>query len=267
MPTSYYDILGVSKEASQDEIKVAYRNKAKETHPDINSDPGAEDMFKQVSEAYSVLSDENKRAEYDARTSGVFPGFGFPGGFPGFPGGIPQGFEDFFVSAASGHHRKNAPRKGSTVSIERTLSLYEALIGTTFKATVNFSARCDSCGGSGGLTMDKCTRCNGAGNIYTQQGTMRFGTTCNYCHGAGETPRDVCPTCNRTGRKEYSRDISVDVPAGFSGGNIVVPGLGAPGIKGGPPGDIVVEFNIKLVKLNSNELSEEELSVLRKLLS
>jgi molecular chaperone DnaJ len=265
--TDFYDILGVSKDASQEEIKKAYRAKARETHPDVNKDdPKAEEKFKAISEAYSVVGDPDKRAEYDMRGQG----FSGMGGFPGFSGfGNMDDFMSNFININMGGNRqqnRNAPRMGGSVRVERVISLYDAIIGMELKDAVSFVAECAMCNGLGGTDIDKCSVCGGSGTRQTRQGMMFVRSTCPSCRGIGGTPTKKCEGCSGSRKKEYTSEFSVHIPQGFSGGDFTIQGKGAPGMNGGPPGNIQLGVQVRVASIDEAVLSEEEKSVLKKFL-
>jgi len=206
--TEFYDRLGVSKNASQDEIKKAYRKLSKKYHPDINKEPGAEEKYKEVQEAYETLSDEQKRAAYDQYgAAGANGGFGGAGGFGGFDGaGGFGGFEDIFSSFFGGggsSRNPNAPRQGDDLQYRVNLTFEEAIFGTEKEVKYNRESSCHTCNGSGakpGTSPVTCGRCHGSGviNVDTQTplGMMRRQVTCDVCHGRGKEIKDPCTTCH-----------------------------------------------------------------------
>ena len=254
--TEYYDRLGVSKDASQDEIKRAYRKMSKKYHPDINKEPGAEEKYKEVQEAYETLSDDQKRAAYDQYgPDGANAGFGGQGGFGGFDGGAGfGGFEDiissFFGGGAS--RNPNAPRQGDDLQYRVNLSFEEAVFGAEKEVHYNREATCKTCSGSGakpGTSPVTCGRCHGQGviNVDTQTplGVMRRQVTCDVCHGTGQEIKDPCQTCHGTGHEKQSHKVSVKIPAGVeTGQQIRLAGQGEAGFNGGPYGDLFVIINV-----------------------
>ena len=194
---NYYDILGVSPKASSDEIKKAYRLKAKETHPDVNKNPEAEAEFKKISEAYTTLKDPDKRMQYDNPSS--FPGMGAPGGFDigdflnanfGFGGGIPK-------------RNVNAPSKGATLRVVKELSIYEALFGAEVEGESNFKSMCNVCSGQGGTNFSNtCKTCGGKGQVIISQGMMHIQQPCGNCKGRGKVPVNGCEECSGSGNKQ-----------------------------------------------------------------
>ena len=258
----YYEVLGVSKEASEDEIKKAYRSLAKKYHPDMN--PGnaeAEMRFKEVNEAYDVLSDSEKRSKYDRFGHAAFDpstgggGSGF-GGFGGFGADFDFGdiFSSFFSGGGgSGRSRQNMPREGDDVATRVTISFEDAAFGC--KKEVNF-ARIESCGecsGSGaekGTTPETCSTCRGTGRVTVQQqtmlGYMQTQRACNSCGGRGKIIKSPCSNCNGKGRIKVNKKLEVNIPAGIDHmQNIILRGQGSAGINGGPSGDLIIEVRVK----------------------
>ena len=253
--TEYYDRLGVSKDASQDEIKRAYRKMSKKYHPDINKEPGAEEKYKEVQEAYETLSDDQKRAAYDQYGPDGANGFGGQGGFGGFDGGAGfGGFEDIFSSFFGGGATRNpnAPRQGDDLQYRVNLSFEEAIFGAEKEVHYNREATCKTCSGSGakpGTSPVTCGRCHGQGviNVDTQTplGLMRRQVTCDVCHGTGQEIKEPCQTCHGTGHEKQSHKVSVKIPAGVeTGQQIRLAGQGEAGFNGGPYGDLFVIINV-----------------------
>ena len=253
--TEYYDRLGVSKDASQDEIKRAYRKMSKKYHPDINKEPGAEEKYKEVQEAYETLSDDQKRAAYDQYGPDGANGFGGQGGFGGFDGGAGfGGFEDIFSSFFGGGATRNpnAPRQGDDLQYRVNLSFEEAIFGAEKEVHYNRDATCKTCSGSGakpGTSPVTCGRCHGQGviNVDTQTplGMMRRQVTCDVCHGTGQEIKEPCQTCHGTGHEKQSHKVSVKIPAGVeTGQQIRLAGQGEAGFNGGPYGDLFVIINV-----------------------
>ncbi|HGD2166597.1 TPA: molecular chaperone DnaJ [Streptococcus agalactiae] len=250
--TEFYDRLGVSKDASQDEIKKAYRRMSKKYHPDINKETGAEEKYKEVQEAYETLSDTQKRAAYDqygaAGANGGFGGFD-GGGFGGF-----GGFEDIFSSffGGGGMRNPNAPRQGDDLQYRVNLSFEEAIFGAEKEVSYNRESSCHTCSGSGakpGTSPVTCQKCHGSGviNVDTQTplGTMRRQVTCDVCQGSGQEIKEKCPTCHGTGHEKKMHKVSVKIPAGVeTGQQIRLTGQGEAGFNGGPYGDLFVIINV-----------------------
>ena len=253
--TEYYDRLGLSKDASQDEIKRAYRKLSKKYHPDINKEPGAEEKYKEILEAYETLSDAQKRAAYDQYGPDGANGFGGQGSFGGFDGGAGfGGFEDIFSSFFGGGATRNpnAPRQGDDLQYRVNLSFEEAVFGAEKEIHYNREVTCKTCSGSGakpGTSPVTCGRCHGHGviNVDTQTplGMMRRQVTCDVCHGTGQEIKDPCQTCHGTGHEKQSHKVSVKIPAGVeTGQQIRLAGQGEAGFNGGPYGDLFVVINV-----------------------
>ena len=253
--TEYYDRLGLSKDASQDEIKRAYRKLSKKYHPDINKEPGAEEKYKEILEAYETLSDAQKRAAYDQYGPDGANGFGGQGSFGGFDGGAGfGGFEDIFSSFFGGGATRNpnAPRQGDDLQYRVNLSFEEAVFGAEKEIHYNREVTCKTCSGSGakpGTSPVTCGRCHGHGviNVDTQTplGMMRRQVTCDVCHGTGQEIKDPCQTCRGTGREKQSHTVSVKIPAGVeTGQQIRLAGQGEAGFNGGPYEDLFVVINV-----------------------
>ncbi|MEC4577352.1 molecular chaperone DnaJ [Streptococcus dysgalactiae] len=244
--TEFYDRLGVSKDASQDDIKKAYRKMSKKYHPDINKEAGAEQKYKDVQEAYETLSDSQKRAAYDQ--------YGAAGGFGGFDGGGFGGFEDIFSSffGGGGMRNPNAPRQGDDLQYRVNLSFEEAVFGVEKEVSYNREATCGTCSGSGakpGTSPVTCHKCHGSGvmtvDTQTPLGMMRRQVTCDVCHGTGQEIKEPCPTCHGTGHEKKVHKVSVKIPAGVeTGQQIRLQGQGEAGFNGGPYGDLFVILNV-----------------------
>lgn len=260
----YYEVLGVEKTASEDEIKSAYRKLAKKYHPDLN--PGnaeAEAKFKEVNEAYGVLSDADKRAKYDqygtADPQAGFGGGGFSGGFGsgGFSGGFEDIFENIFGGFTGSRRSNNAPEQGRDLRVDMELTFEEAAFGTKKEINLTREESCDECGGSGaakGTTAEVCQACHGSGQVRTTQNTVfgSFSSTqqCTACHGTGRIIRTPCKKCGGKGRIRRARRISINVPAGIDNGQaITLRGEGEQGKRGGAAGDLYVYFSVKPHKL------------------
>jgi molecular chaperone DnaJ len=269
----FYKVLGVDKGAAADEIKKKYRKLARELHPDKNpGDAKAEERFKEVSEAYDVLSDDKKRAEYDeARTlfasGGGFGGGGFGGGGYGGPGGFGGGttydFGDVFGAdegglgdilgnifsrGRGGGRRPQAPRRGQDVESEITLGFTDALDGATIPLRLASDAACDSCKGTGaraGTVPRVCPSCQGSGQTTRNAGGFAFAEPCTACAGRGLIVDDPCPSCRGSGRGVSTRTVQARIPAGVKdGARIRLKGKGAPGERGGPNGDLYVVVHV-----------------------
>jgi len=259
----YYEVLGVSKGASDDEIKKAYRKMAKEYHPDLHpGDKEAEAKFKEVGEAYEVLSDAQKKSRYDQfGHAGVDPNFGAGGG--GWGGGVNVDFGDigdifssFFGSGFGGGGRRqnpNAPRQGSDAGVNVFVSFEEAARGTKKKVSVERICTCDECGGNGakkGTSPVNCPQCGGSGQVARQQrtpfGVMQTQSACPRCQGRGRIVENPCTACNGQGRVRRKTEVGVNIPAGIDDGQVItIPGHGNAGTNGGPAGDLQVQVSVR----------------------
>jgi len=246
----YYEVLGLSKNASESEIKKAYRRLAMKYHPDRNQgDAEAENMFKEVKEAYEVLSDARKRAAYDQFGHSGLEGNAGAGGFEGGFGDIFESvFGDMFGGGRGGGGRSRVYR-GSDLRYDLSLSLEEAVSGTEVKIRIPTYVRCPSCEGSGakkGTSPVTCNTCHGSGQVRMQQGFFSIQQTCPHCQGTGKMVRDPCSTCHGSGRVKEQKTLNVKIPAGVDiGDRIRLSGEGEPGPNGGPAGDLYVQVNIK----------------------
>ncbi len=260
----YYEVLGVGKNASEEEIKRAYRKVAKKYHPDMNpGDKNAEEKFKEAAEAYEVLSDPEKKARYDQFGHAAFEqggGGAGAGGFGGFDfGGGDMGdifgdiFGDFFGGGGSRRgERKNGPRQGANLRAAVRITFDEAIRGVDKELEVTLKETCAACGGNGakvGTSPETCPKCNGTGQVvYTQQsmfGMVRNVQPCPDCNGTGQVIRHKCPDCNGTGYVKARKKIKVPIPAGIDNGQSVrIREKGEPGINGGPRGDLLVNINV-----------------------
>ncbi len=262
----YYEVLGVSKGASDDEIKKAYRKLAKKYHPDMNpGDKGAEAKFKEVNEAYSILSDSEKRARYDQfGHAGVDPNYGAGGpggGFGGFDMGdidlgdifgsfFGGGFGGFGGSASS---RRNGPQKGESLRASLTISFEEAAFGCEKEINLNRTEECEACHGSGaepGTTAETCPDCRGTGVVRVQQrtGGFAFSSTapCSRCRGTGKIIHTPCKACGGSGSVKKTKRVTVSIPAGIDDGQAIsLRGQGNAGKNGGPAGDLIVAVHVK----------------------
>lgn len=249
----YYEVLGLQKGASDDDIKKAYRSLAKKYHPDLNKEPGAEEKFKEINEAYETLSDPQKKARYDQYgfddpTQGFGGGAGGGAGFGGF-----GGFEDIINQFFGGGRRQssNGPSQGADVEKILNITFEEAVFGCKKRIRVTVDDECISCGGSGAASrsdVKTCQRCGGRGRVLVRQQTI-FGYTnvetgCPDCNGKGKIITKKCPDCNGKGRVRRTKDVEVTIPAGIlSGMTIRVGGAGEAGFNGGPNGDLYLKIN------------------------
>ena len=251
----YYEVLGVSKNATDDEIKSAFRKLAKKYHPDINKDPDAPNKFKEAQEAYAVLSDKNKRSQYDQFGHAAFEG---AGGFNG--GGFDFSFDDIdledilgnvFGSGFGFRKRKKGKRRtrGSDLLKRMNLTFEEACFGCEKDLNVTVNVKCPECDGEGGFDKENCPKCHGSGTITSEQrtlfGTFMTKTTCPNCEGAGVTYKRRCTKCHGTGFKEENKTITVKIPSGIDDGmRLRLTGKGEPSPDGGENGDLYLEFTV-----------------------
>jgi molecular chaperone DnaJ len=250
----YYEVLGVSNSATKDELKKAYRKLSKQFHPDINKEPGADEKFKEVKEAYEVLSDDQKRSHYD-QFGHVDPNQGFGGGgdFGGGFGGFEDIFNSFFGGGGGRRRDPNAPRQGADLQYTMTLKFEEAVFGKETDIEIPREEECDTCDGTGakpGTKVNTCKHCHGSGQISVEQNTP-FGRivnrrVCHYCNGTGKEIKEKCTTCSGTGKVTRRNKIHVKIPAGVDDGQqLRVAGKGEAGINGGPAGDLYIVFHIR----------------------
>lgn len=255
----YYEVLGVSKSASDDEIKKAHRKLAKKYHPDLNKDnPEAAEKFKELNEAYEVLSDHDKKAKYDQfGFAGVDPNYGGGGGgFSGF-GGFDMGdlgdiFGSFF-GGGSTRSRRNAPQRGETLRQRVMLSFEEAAFGCAKEISIGRIETCEECNGSGaapGTSAETCSNCRGSGTVTQTQrtplGMFQTQTACPNCRGTGKIIKTPCKKCAGSGKIRKSRTLKVKIPAGIDDGqSIQLRGQGGAGSNGGPAGDVIVTIGIR----------------------
>lgn len=254
MSRNYYEILGVEKESSPEEIKKAYRTLSKEHHPDHGGD---EEKFKEINEAYSVLSNPEKKAEYDNPMRGnpfedIFRDFSFGGG--------PFGRQN------PARHNPNAPRKGRDIKLQHEAPLHVFVLGGKIKISFGFNDVCKDCKGRGAMEFDKCTNCDGTGmvtQVRSGRGVhVQSSGPCSMCSGKGGTPKEACTTCNGSGHVEEDREVVLPIPPGFRDGQWAgAAGKGGRGLNGGPPGDVLVKMTIKYPE--PDNLTEEQKELLR----
>lgn len=270
----YYEVLGVSKDASSDDLKRAYRKLAKKYHPDMNpGDKAAETKFKEVNEAYEVLNDPAKRQRYDQfGHAGVDPSYGAGAGgsgFGGFGGGFDVGdiFESFFGGGFGGFggssrtRNPNAPIRGNDINVTLGLTFMEAAKGCKKKIQIKRLEKCDTCGGTGakkGTSPQTCSECGGTGQVTVQQrtpiGIIQTTRTCSRCNGKGKVINEPCSSCRGMGRVRHARTLEVSVPAGIDDGQtFMLRGQGDQGVNGGPAGDVNI-----MVTLSADQLFERD---------
>ena len=257
----YYEVLGVDKNASQDEIKSAFRKLAKKYHPDINKEEGAEAKFKEIGEAYAVLSDEGKRKQYDQFGHAAFDGAAGAGagGFNGFGGGFDFGdidlgdiMEEIFgqqFGFGRGKSSKTRPQKGRDSLVKITLDFDEAVFGCKKDIKLDLDTKCENCDGKGGFGEKKCTTCDGRGRVITQTrsifGYIQQESTCPDCQGSGKNFDKMCPDCKGNGHVMKNKTITIDIPAGVDNGSeLRITGRGSEGYNGGENGDIYIQFKV-----------------------
>ncbi len=260
----YYSLLGVSKNASQDEIKKAFRKLAVKYHPDKNpDDKEAEDKFKKITEAYDVLSDTEKRKIYDTYGKDGLRGQGYRGpdfsGFSGFSdifdhftsgfsfGGFDNIFDSFFGSRKK-KRQATSPQQGNDILYKVTINLEDIIGSKSVNISYNKNEKCSSCDGSGaekGTSRQTCDKCGGSGQSMSQQGFITMTTTCPKCGGSGTIVTDPCKTCNGQGSVPKKKSINVKIPKGVEDGiRVKIKGEGEAGVLGGPAGDLYIQFNI-----------------------
>ncbi|MDO8428455.1 MAG: molecular chaperone DnaJ [Candidatus Diapherotrites archaeon] len=257
----YYEVLGVSRNASHEEIKAAFKKLAKQFHPDLNKDHKAEDKFKEINQAYSVLGNPEKKQKYDQYGSSAFEGQGFQG-FQGADFDFGDfGFEDLFGSIFGQQFRNTnsrrtpaGPRKGADLQYSLEIEFEEAVNGVTKDIEFEHMEQCTTCKGIGGSGTTKCSSCNGKGVVTRQQrtafGIFQSSTTCSKCRGQGESVKDSCKQCNGTGHIEKLKNVEVKIPAGIDNGyTLRLQGLGNAGTQGGNSGDLYVSIFVKASKI------------------
>lgn len=259
----YYEVLGVSKDATEEEIKSAFRKKAKEYHPDINKSPDAPEKFKEAQEAYACLSDKDNRAKYDQFGHAAFENsYGNAGG-GSYQGGNPFGnfdfgdiFDDLFSGGFGGFggfgsssRNSTRARKGADTLYSMKIDFMDAVYGTKRDIELEYYEVCDDCDGHGGHGEVICSECNGKGTVIKQAntilGTIQTRSTCPECNGKGKTYKSRCNTCKGNGRVKVTKTLTIDIPAGINEGEqLRVSGKGEPGLNGGPNGDLYIEIRI-----------------------
>lgn len=273
----YYEVLGVDKNASQADIKSAFRKLAKKYHPD-NKETGDEAKFKEIGEAYAVLSDENKRKQYDQFGSAAFDGSG-ASGFGGFdPGDIDLndilrsvfgdvggfgGFGDFFGGGSRTTSSSRA-RKGRDTLVRLDLTFEEAAFGVDKDIDLTLNDVCENCGGNGGFDETTCSYCHGSGYVVTEQrslfGVIQSRSSCPKCHGKGKSFKTICKNCNGTGQERKKKTISIHIPEGVNTGHqLRISGKGEAGVNGGPNGDIYFEIHVE--ESNFYKRDNEDLTI------
>lgn len=265
----YYEVLGLQKGASKDEIKSAYRKLAKQYHPDNNKAPDAADKFKEITEAYEVLYDDEKRKLYDQFGHAAFDQNGEQGnpfnggGFGGF-----EGFSDIFsqfFGGGSSQRRSSGPQKGNDKLMRIKISFMDAVNGKTVSIPANYDKICDVCHGSGAKSASdlvSCPHCGGRGSVRTVKqtlfGAMESEITCQYCHGTGKMIKNKCPNCNGSGYKRVNETLNIKINSGINNGQqIRVAGKGERGANGGPSGDLYLEIIVAdhpFFKRNGNDV-------------
>ncbi len=264
----YYDVLGVAKGASADELKKAYRGKVKQLHPDQNKDnPKAEEQFKEVNEAYDILKDPEKKAAYDRFGHAAFEGGtgasagsggGFRGGHADFASAFSDVFDDLFGGFTGGaRQRGQRATRGSDLRYNLRIDLKEAFTGKQASINVPSSVQCDAChgtGAEGGAEPTNCPTCSGMGKVRAQQGFFTVERTCPTCHGRGQIINNPCKKCDGEGRMDKDRALNVNIPAGVeTGTRIRLAGEGEAGLRGGPSGDLYI-----FIEVRPHEIFERE---------
>lgn len=250
----YYEVLGIQKGATEDEIKKAYRKMAKKYHPDVNKEAGAEDKFKEINEAYEVLSDPQKKATYDQFGHAGMDGaqFGGAGGFTGGFGGFEDIFGSFFGGGFGGGSRRqqSGPRKGNDRFMQMRIDFMDAIFGKNEQITLEVDEQCSHCHGSGAESagdVETCPTCHGSGRVITQQrtafGTFQSESVCPECNGTGKKIKKRCHKCNGKGYEHKRVKLDIKIPAGIqSGQQVRVANKGERGLNGGPNGDLYIEI-------------------------
>ena len=267
----YYEVLGVNKGANENDLRKAYRNLAKTYHPDINKTEEAEEKFKEISEAYEILSDTDKRSRYDQFGHAGFSGGGGAGGFEGGFGGfsdLGDIFETFFGGGgrSRGRARQQGPERGSDLRMDMEVNFKDAIFGIEKEIPLRHLENCDTCSGNGatpGTKIITCQTCGGAGQVQQTQKTL-FGTfasvgPCPKCQGAGKFPESTCKPCNGKGKINKEKKLKIKIPAGVdNGARIRVPGEGDMGERGGGAGDLYVVLHVGDDKTNTFERRDND---------
>lgn len=264
----YYEVLGLQKGASDEDIKRAFRKLAKQYHPDVNKEPGAEEKFKEIGEAYAVLSDPDKKRQYDQFGHAAFQGGG-SGGFSGFNAedfDFSSIFDDLFggsfggfgFSGSSGRRSANRPTKGRDRLVTLELTFLEAILGCKKTIQLDLDETCEKCDGKGGFGEKTCSTCNGRGRVIEQSrslfGIYQTESTCPDCNGKGKTYDEKCNKCKGTGHTKKKKEIEITIPEGVDNGyQLKITGKGEAGFNGGPNGDIYIEFKVGKSKVFERE--------------
>lgn len=278
----YYEILGVTKNASSDEIKAAYRNLAKKYHPDVNKDKTAEEKFKEANEAYEVLSDSHKKTLYDqyghagvsansGGSGGAGGGFG-TGGFEGFGGDFNDIFGDVLdniFTGGRGRSQRSRSAQGEDLQVRVTVTLHDALAGTQKTIKISHTKTCTKCSGSGskpGTSPKTCAQCKGSGTVHFRQGFFSLSQTCSKCNGSGKVIESPCDECHAQGRVRVTEPITVKIPAGVQEGTALrINGAGEAGPHGRSPGDlyVVIHFEVdpRFERRDDDILVEQKISI------
>jgi molecular chaperone DnaJ len=250
----YYEVLGVDRNADDATIKKAYRQLAKKYHPDVSTETNAEEKFKEVQEAYEVLSDSQKRSQYDRFGHQANNGAGFnTSGFGGFDFDINDIFSSFFGGGGSSRSSGSRKRKGRDIQRRMSITFDEAIFGAKKKIRVTVHETCHVCHGTGAYSkndLKTCPRCNGRGTVIVEQqsifGMTRTQTTCPVCHGTGKQILKACTNCHGEGIESHNKDVEITIPAGIdTGQQIRLEGYGDKGANGGPSGDLYIVFDVK----------------------
>ncbi|HEW81414.1 MAG TPA: molecular chaperone DnaJ [Nitrospirae bacterium] len=258
----FYERMGLKKGASEAEIKKTYRRLARKYHPDLNpGDESKEKKFKEINEAYEVLSDPKKRSEYDQFGKAAFEGGQGHGGFRSQDFGGFEGFggqEDIFANLFGGGGQRQGPSRGPDLSTHLDISLEEACKGVTRSISLRRDVSCKSCGGTGAESYQTCPYCKGSGSIKQSRGFFNLGQPCPQCRGTGKSVTKTCTACSGNGSTLTTSNIKVKIPAGTDTGNKVkLNGMGGAGAKGGPPGSLYIELTVRphpIFKREGNDL-------------